>query len=199
MTSAEAEAPESGPGRPPPVRLQVIGQRGQLVAQVLRVRQIRRDVQDRRRGRRIDVHEPRLGQRSGVRRAQRPVAVRALVDADARERIPLAEQDPVALWPLVSVDIEGGEPESWPASGHASMTARRPRRSGARSCRRRRTDRGDQRREPPRQHDARRAEQVEQRNQHEAAGGGADQIGGVDDVDPRRQPRDRQRDDQRRR
>ena len=45
-----------------------------------------------------------------------------------------------------------------------------------------------------RQHDAGRAEPIEQRNQDQAAGRRADQIGGVDRVDVRRQPRDGQRD-----
>ena len=41
--------------------------------------------------------------------AERPVAVRALVDADARERIPLAEEDAVARVALGVGDVEAGD------------------------------------------------------------------------------------------
>ena len=87
------------------------------------------------------------------------------------------------------------------------------RRAGRRAARRarQRADRGDRARASRRARTAAAAatasaaadsttpgapSRFEQRNQDQAAGGGADQIGGVDGVDARRQPRDRQRDDE---
>ena len=51
---------------------------------------------------------------------------------------------------------------------------------------RRKQQRGDAAEHGRQQHDARRAEAIEQRQQQQAAHRGADQIGAVDDVDPRR-------------
>ena len=89
--------------------LQLIGERGQLVAEVLDVRQVGRDVQDRRRRGRVDVHEPGVGQRAGVGGTQRPVAVRAARTRRSRERIPLAEEHAIALVPLGVEHVERGD------------------------------------------------------------------------------------------
>ena len=61
---------------------------------------------------------------------------------------------------------------------------------------RREEQRGADRHRRPRQHDAGRAEPIEQRNEDQAAAGGADEIGGVDRIDARGEPRNRERDDE---
>ena len=120
--------------------LQLIGDGGQLVAQVLDVRENPASTcEDGRRRRRVDVHVARVGQRAGVGRAERPVAVRALVDADARERIPLAEEHRVALtWPFVSRRRRRRRPTAGRASATAMMPAPAPanRRAGRPRARR---------------------------------------------------------------
>ena len=46
--------------------------------------------------RRVDVHEQRFDMRSVETRTQGPVAMRAVVHRDSRERVPLAEQHTIA-------------------------------------------------------------------------------------------------------
>ncbi len=120
----------------------------------------------------------------GERRAERPVAVRPVVHSDARERIPLAEENPIAHVSLRVDDVERG--------GARQLGCRRARRT-ARSRQRQtdgavprgaKRDRGSDRQRGGRHDDAGRAQPVQQRNEDEAAGGGADEIGRVEDVDP---------------
>ena len=85
---------------------QVIAERGQLVPQVARIRRLAGAFHNRRRRRRVDVHEQRLDARAGEARAQGPVAVRTVVHRDARERVPLAEQHTVAL---MTLGVDDGE------------------------------------------------------------------------------------------
>ena len=89
--------------------LEVVGEGRQLVAQVLGIGQVGRDAEDGRGRRRVDVHESRFRKWSRIGRAERPVSVGALVDADARERIPLAEEHSIGLVAFRVRDVEPGD------------------------------------------------------------------------------------------
>ena len=101
---ATAAGPDDERGKPG--RLQPIRDGGQLVFQILDVREIGRHLEDRRRCRGVDVHVAGVRHRACERRAQRPVVVRAFVDADARERIPFGEEHLVAHVALGLADVE---------------------------------------------------------------------------------------------
>ena len=188
-------SPQSPVPSPRPLSDDVIRQRRELVPKIPGVRQVRREAQDWRRCRRVDVHETRIGQRSLVSRAQRPVAVRPLVVADARERIPLAEQNAIALVALGVDDIEPGDAGELAGDRHeqyhgahagnrAAIGARREQHGGRDRQRRGRED------------DAGRAEAIEHWNQHQAACRRSHEIGRVYRVYLRRQPGDGERDDE---
>ena len=184
----------NGPNpNPQSLFFQVIGEGGELVAQVLHRGERRIQFQDGRRRGRVDVHVPRVGEGALVGVAQRPVAMRPLVDPDSRERIPLAEEDVVFRVTLGVGDVENGHARRLAGNqrdhdedarrGESPTTGRRTEEHG-----------GDERTGRRRQDDARRAEPVEEWDQDEAAGGRAGEIGGVHRIDPRREPRDGQRD-----
>ena len=107
-----------------------------------------------------------------------------LVHADPRERIPLAEQHPVAPVPLVSTTSKPASPENWPATGRTKIAAASaPYLTRGHAVR---EQHGRQRGQGRRgQHHAGRADPVEQRDEHEAAGRSADEVGRVDGVDAR--------------
>ena len=82
----------------------------------------------------------------GELRAQRPVAMRPVVDRHPRERVPLAEEDPIADVPFRVDDVEGrgarelgcsrgadeDDRESWQTGAAvARVQTRSPRRSRA--------------------------------------------------------------------
>ena len=98
---------------------QVKRESGELVLEVLDLRQIAVELDDRRRGRRVDVHEARLGLLALVERAQRPVAVRSVVHGHARKRIPLREEHRVFVVPFGVADIEGRRSHQLQAAGNA--------------------------------------------------------------------------------
>ena len=89
--------------------LEVIYERGELIPQVSGVRNIRREPKNGCRRRRIDIHVPCVRERAAIRIAERPVAVGSFVDADARERIPFAEEHAIPLMPLRVHHIETGD------------------------------------------------------------------------------------------
>ena len=173
---------------------QVKREPGELVLQVLDLRQIAVEADDRRRGGRVDVHEARLGLLALVERAQRPVAVRAVVHGHARERIPLREQHRVVVVPLGVAHVERRRSRQLQAAGDADGQRGDRRRAGHRPGRRE-EQRGRAAEHRGEQHDARRAEAVQQRQQQKAPDRRADEIGAVDDVDVLREARDRERDD----
>ena len=120
MRSRPPPGPITSAVNPPAVRpraprlrprtiLEVVGEGRQLVAQVLGIGQVRRDAEDGRGRRRVDVHESRFRKRSRIGLAERPVTVGALVDADARERIPLAEEHSIGLVAFGVRDVEPGD------------------------------------------------------------------------------------------
>src|SRR6185436_6962985 len=108
----------TNPRPPVPGPYEVVGESRELVMKVLRIREVRLQAEDRRRRGRIDVHEARVGKRTFVGRAQRPVAVGPLVDADARKRVPLAEEDAIAAMPLGIDDVEDGDPRQLGGERH---------------------------------------------------------------------------------
>jgi hypothetical protein len=121
--------------------------------------------------------------------------VGAFVDSDARERIPLAEQNAIADVPLGVDDIESRAAGPLAGDRHEQNDDRNG--GDAAAARdRREQDGGGGRQRRGGQYDARRAEAIEQRNQDQATARRADEIGGVDGVDLRRHPRNRHRDDE---
>ena len=167
------------------------GESGELVFQVLDLRQIAVEADDGRRGGRVDVHEARLGLLALVERAERPVAVRSVVHGDARKRIPFRKEHRVFGVPFRVADVERRRSHQLQAAGDADR-----KRGDGRGSRHRPGGREEQRggaaEHGGQQHDARRAEAVQQRQQQQAAHGGADEIGAVDDVDLLPEPRDRE-------
>jgi len=121
--------------------------------------------------------------------------VRALVDPDSGERIPLAEQDAIADVPLGVDDVESRTAGPLAGDRHEQDDDRNGGDAAAAGTRREQ-DRGGGGQGRRGQHDPRRAETIEQRDQDQAAGCRADEIGGVDGVNVRRQPRNRHRDDE---
>ena len=85
---------------------QPVAERRQLVLQVRDVFQVAAELQDlgRRRPNRCPSAACRAADRCSV--AQRPRAVRLIVDADARKRVPLAEEHRVVLMALGRADVE---------------------------------------------------------------------------------------------
>ena len=116
-------------------------------------------------------------------RAERPVAVRAVVHGNPREGIPLAEQHRVVFVPLGVAHVERRRAEQLQAAGDADGERRRTSAVRATACAGENSSARNAAEHGGQQHDAGRAEAVEQRQQQQTAGRGADQIGSIDDVD----------------
>jgi hypothetical protein len=104
------------------------------------------------------------------------------------------KEDSVALVSLGIADVERGKAGRLRRKRHEPDACGRnhdaaPSRSGSEEhCR-------NGREKSRRKYHARRAEAVQQRNEDQAPGRSAEQVGGIDDVDAIAQPRERERDD----
>ena len=121
--------------------------------------------------------------------------MRPLVNPDARERVPLAEEHAIALVPLGVRDAEAceaaeltGQRDDHDHAADGEVRRARDRRREQNGC--------DERERCCCQYHTWCAESVEQRNQHQAAGGGTGQVRRIDGVDPRGEARDGEREDE---
>ena len=120
--------------------------------------------------------------------------MRPVVHGDARKRIPFRKEHRIFGVPFRVADIERRRSHQLQAAGDADRKrgdsrGSRDRPGGREKQRSGAAEHGGQ------QHDARRAEAVQQRQQQQAANGRADEIGPVDNVDLLSESRDRDRDD----
>ena len=126
---------------------------------------------------------------------ERPVAVRARIHTDTGKRVPLAEEDLIGRVPFRIGHVEyrgaGQLRREKPDDGRCSNRCE----PCAPWCRREH-ERGEQGEGGSGQDRARSTKAIEQRDEHETAAGGSDQICRVHGIDARREPRDRERDDE---